>query len=176
MPSGSSRGIPPTTFVLKPQHADVPSAQLLFKMEAQGGMALLPNNYVLQHLSREAETFITRWPFLASWRLIQIYASMLLPSKRGCVALLTLKIGLVWRRLMWRPYCAGSNPSLPSQQISQWRTSRNRPGVDQACAHTYTPELQLGENKCLHSRHTPDELPSHLFAQRRPNAARQELL
>ena len=61
MPSGSGRGMPPTTFVLKPQLADVPSAQLLFKMEAQGGMALLPNDYVLQHLSREAETFITRW-------------------------------------------------------------------------------------------------------------------
>lgn len=66
MPSGSSKGMPPTTFVLKPQHADVPNAQLLFKMEAQGGMALLPNNYILAHLSREAETFITRWPCLAS--------------------------------------------------------------------------------------------------------------
>ena len=63
--------MPPTTFVLKPQHADVPSAQLLFKMEAQGGMALLPNDYVLQHLSREAETFITRSPCLATCRLIQ---------------------------------------------------------------------------------------------------------
>ncbi len=73
--------MPPTTFVLKPQHADVPSAQLLFKMEAQGGMALLPNDYVLQHLSREAETFITRWRCLASCRLIQLCASMLLPSE-----------------------------------------------------------------------------------------------
>ena len=61
MPTGSSRGMPPTTFVLKPQHADVPSAQLLFKMESEGQMALLPNDYILKHLSTEAETFITRW-------------------------------------------------------------------------------------------------------------------
>ena len=60
MPAGSNRGMPPTTFVLKPQHADVPNAQLLFKMEAQGGMALLPNDYIMKHLSREAETFVTR--------------------------------------------------------------------------------------------------------------------
>lgn len=56
-PSG---GMPPTTFVLKPQHADVPGAQLLFKMESEGGMALLPNDYVVKHLATEAETFITR--------------------------------------------------------------------------------------------------------------------
>ncbi len=52
--------MPPTTFVLKPQHADVPGAQLLFKMEPEGGMALLPNDYVVKHLATEAETFITR--------------------------------------------------------------------------------------------------------------------
>ena len=60
MPAGSKRGVPPTTFVLKPQHADVPSAQLLFKMDGEGHMALLPNDYILKHLSTEAETFITR--------------------------------------------------------------------------------------------------------------------
>ena len=60
MPTGAKKGMPPTTFVLKPQHADVPSAQLLFKMESEGQMALLPNDYVLKHLSTEAETFITR--------------------------------------------------------------------------------------------------------------------
>ncbi len=60
MPAGSNKGMPPTTFVLKPQHADVPHAQLLFKMDSQGGMALLPNDYISKHLSREAETFVTR--------------------------------------------------------------------------------------------------------------------
>jgi len=59
-PAGGAKGPPPTTFVLKPQHADEPSAQLLFKMEPDGGMVLLPNAYVTKHLSREVETFITR--------------------------------------------------------------------------------------------------------------------
>jgi hypothetical protein len=47
--------------VLKPQHADDPSAQLLFKMDPSGSMALLPNTFVTQHLSREVEMFITRY-------------------------------------------------------------------------------------------------------------------
>lgn len=59
-PAGGAKGPPPTTFVLKPQNADEPSAQLLFKMEPDGGMVLLPNAFVTKHLSREVETFITR--------------------------------------------------------------------------------------------------------------------
>lgn len=114
--------MPPTTFVLKPQHADVPSAQLLFKMEAQGGMALLPNDYVLQHLSREAETFITRWRCLASCRLIQLcvqacYCPVSADLYTALLVMLTLKDGSVSVKLMWGPCCAGSSPSLPSQQI-----------------------------------------------------------
>ncbi len=65
MPTGSKKGMPPTTFVLKPQHTDVPNAQLLFKMEAEGQMALLPNDYILKHLSKEAEMFITRWVLIS---------------------------------------------------------------------------------------------------------------
>jgi hypothetical protein len=61
VPTSGGKGAPPTTFVLKPQHADAPDAQLLFKMEpGGGGMALLPNEFVLAHLQREVETFITR--------------------------------------------------------------------------------------------------------------------
>ncbi|CAL8462910.1 g2444 [Coccomyxa elongata] len=56
-----SGGPPPTTFVLKPQHADDPHAQLLFKMDPDGGMALLPNEFTTKHLDREVETFITRF-------------------------------------------------------------------------------------------------------------------
>lgn len=55
-----SGGPPPTTFVLKPQHADDPHAQLLFKMDPDGGMALLPNEFTTKQLDREVETFITR--------------------------------------------------------------------------------------------------------------------
>ncbi|KAK9907279.1 hypothetical protein WJX75_000576 [Coccomyxa subellipsoidea] len=57
----SKGGPPPTTFVLKPQHADDPQAQLLFKMDPNGGMALLPNDFTTKHLPREVETFITRF-------------------------------------------------------------------------------------------------------------------
>ena len=56
----SKGGPPPTTFVLKPQHADDPHAQLLFKMDPNGGMVLLPNEFTTKHLHREVETFITR--------------------------------------------------------------------------------------------------------------------
>lgn len=55
-----SVGSPPTTFLLRPQHAHEPHAQLLFKMDPDGGMALLPNEYATKHLKQEVETFITR--------------------------------------------------------------------------------------------------------------------
>lgn len=69
-----SGGPPPTTFVLKPQHADDPHAQLLFKMDPDGGMALLPNEFTTKHLDREVETFITRCAAHYTYRHMSIYA------------------------------------------------------------------------------------------------------
>lgn len=53
-------GAVPTTFVLKPQHADSPEDQLLFKLSRSGKMELLPNKYTSRRLTTEVDTFINR--------------------------------------------------------------------------------------------------------------------
>ena len=78
--------MPPTTFVLKPQHTEVPNAQLLFKIEAQGGMALLPNDYVLaapQPRGRDLRHQVAlSGQLAASYNSVQ---ALLLPSTRRSV-------------------------------------------------------------------------------------------
>ena len=48
-------------FVLNPQYADEPGAELAFKMLRDGRIALLPTEYSGRRLKREVETFVERY-------------------------------------------------------------------------------------------------------------------
>lgn len=48
-------------FRLRPQYADEPGAELLFHMQRDGRMVLVPTPYSSQRLAREVDTFITRF-------------------------------------------------------------------------------------------------------------------
>ncbi|KAG2441944.1 hypothetical protein HXX76_003549 [Chlamydomonas incerta] len=50
----------PTTFTLKPQHADDPAALLVFRYSS-GRMELVPNAFTRDRLSREVETFVRKF-------------------------------------------------------------------------------------------------------------------
>ncbi|GIM11602.1 hypothetical protein Vretimale_15096 [Volvox reticuliferus] len=53
----------PTTFTLKPQHADDPAALLVFRCTGGGGgrMELVPNTFTRERLAREVETFVRKF-------------------------------------------------------------------------------------------------------------------
>ncbi|GLI71624.1 hypothetical protein VaNZ11_016893 [Volvox africanus] len=52
----------PTTFTLKPQHADDPAALLVFRCTSGGGrMELVPNTFTRERLAREVETFVRKF-------------------------------------------------------------------------------------------------------------------
>ncbi|GIL68543.1 hypothetical protein Vafri_21808 [Volvox africanus] len=52
----------PTTFTLKPQHADDPAALLVFRCMGGGGrMELVPNTFTRERLAREVETFVRKF-------------------------------------------------------------------------------------------------------------------
>ncbi|KAK9820056.1 hypothetical protein WJX72_005559 [[Myrmecia] bisecta] len=59
-PAAAGTGAVPTTFQLKPQHADDKRALLLFRFK-DGNMELLPNEYTTRKLQKEVETFIVRY-------------------------------------------------------------------------------------------------------------------
>ncbi|EFJ39612.1 hypothetical protein VOLCADRAFT_100757 [Volvox carteri f. nagariensis] len=51
----------PTTFTLKPQHADDPAALLVFRYTGGGRMELVPNTFTRERLAREVETFVRKF-------------------------------------------------------------------------------------------------------------------
>ena len=59
IPAAAGVSAAPTTFQLKPQHADDARALLLFRFK-DGRMELLPNEYTAKRLQKEVETFIGR--------------------------------------------------------------------------------------------------------------------
>ena len=57
--SAASSRAAPTTFILRPQHADSSHMQLMFQFKGKR-MELLPTDYTTRKLKREVETFIVR--------------------------------------------------------------------------------------------------------------------
>lgn len=56
----SRTGAAPTTFVLRPQQSDGSHVELVFKLDSNGHMELVPNDYTARKLHTEVQTFITR--------------------------------------------------------------------------------------------------------------------
>jgi hypothetical protein len=52
--------------VLRPQHADEPGAELVFRMRRDGGLLLVPTPYSAG-MAREVETFIERFRSTAAF-------------------------------------------------------------------------------------------------------------
>ena len=61
-PISLSSGVPPSLFVLRPRNADDPRAELLFRMNPDSTMELLPNEWTTnnQAVKEQVDTFISR--------------------------------------------------------------------------------------------------------------------